>query len=119
MGLVSCSGARRSIQFPIMLQGNLAGPCRAGPQFTPQSCVRSEKGQEHVLYRFLMVYLLFTETCNVEATGSTKIDFRFDLDNSASAYPDTTCTMLHQPEPEGASCSTGLDQLHIGFSEIN
>lgn len=37
MGLVSCSGARHAIEFPIRLEGNLAGPCRAGPRLTPQT----------------------------------------------------------------------------------
>ena len=63
MGLVSCSGARHAIEFPISLEGNLAGPCRAGPRLTPQTSQSSENGQDRVGFRPLLFCLLLTETC--------------------------------------------------------
>lgn len=64
MGLVSCSGARHAIEFPIRLEGNLAGSCRAGPCLTPQTSQSSENRQ-HLGFRSLPLCLLLTATCNV------------------------------------------------------
>lgn len=61
MGLVSCSGARHAIEFPISLEGNLTGLCRAGPCLTPQTSQSSENGQEHLGFRSLLFCLLLTE----------------------------------------------------------